>query len=111
MLLLEREVSGVVTTQTELADELGLDKSSVARLCARLEEDERVTQQRGADDGRTRVLELTARGRKLANTIQAASFERFRRVLKAIAPNLRREVLVSLEVLTEAVSSLGEEQR
>src|SRR6187402_199725 len=84
MLLLEREALSVPTTQTELAEQLGLDKSSITRLCARLEADGRVTQMRGQEDARSRLLELTARGRKLATTIQQASLERFQRVIAAV---------------------------
>ena len=110
MRLLEREAAGLITLQTELAEELGLDKSSIARLCSRLEADERITQNPDADDGRSRQLELTARGRKLAITIQAASLARFNRVLSAIPSAKRRAVLESLQLLTEAVTILEEEQ-
>jgi DNA-binding MarR family transcriptional regulator len=109
MFLLERESCGLVTTQSELIDGLGLDKSSIARLCSRLEADERVTQQRGSVDGRSRELVLTARGRRLAATIQAASLARFSRVLGAIPSAKRRGVLEGLELLTRAVTSLGGE--
>ena len=108
MILLARESAGLTTTQSDLANELFLDKSSVARLCARLEGDERVTQQRGEDDGRSRELALTLRGRKMASNIHAASLERFRRVLDAIPKEKRRSVIGSLAILTTAVSSLGE---
>ena len=111
MILLSRESAGLTTTQSDLANELFLDKSSVARLCARLEGDERVTQQRGEDDGRSRELALTLRGRKMASNIHAASLERFRRVLDAIPKEKRRSVIGSLAILTTAVSSLGESTR
>jgi DNA-binding MarR family transcriptional regulator len=110
MLLLDRESTGLTTLQSELAEELGLDKSSVTRLCARLEADERVTQQRLPADGRSRQLELTSRGRKLASTIREASLARFRRVLGAIPASKRRGVLAAVELLTQAVATLAEEQ-
>jgi DNA-binding MarR family transcriptional regulator len=109
MLLLAREAAGLITLQSELAEELGLDKSSIARLCSRLEADERITQKPGVDDGRSRQLELTGRGRKLATSIHAASLERFSRVLRAIPAGKRRGVLGALELLTQAVATLGEE--
>ena len=110
MLLLERERAELTTPQSELAEQLGLDKSSIARLCSRLEADARITQKPGADDGRSRQLELTARGRKLATTIEAASLARFNRVLSAIPSAKRRGVLESLQLLTQAVANLEEEQ-
>jgi len=109
MLLLDRESSGLTSTQSELADQLGLDKSSITRLCARLEADERVTQQRLPEDGRSRQLELTGRGRKMATDIQRASLARFRRVLEAVPSTKRRGVLGALELLTLAVATLAEE--
>lgn len=109
MLLLDREASGQTTTQSELADTLGLDKSSITRLCSRLVADERVTQQSGPDDARSRLVALTARGRKMASNIQQASLARFDQVLQAIPHAKRRGVFGSLELLTQAVASLGEE--
>jgi DNA-binding MarR family transcriptional regulator len=109
MLLLDREANDATTTQSELADELGLDKSSITRLCARLETDERVTQQRLPEDGRSRQLELTGRGRKLATNIQTASLQRFGRILEAIPATKRRGVVAALELLTQAVATLAEE--
>ncbi len=109
MLLLERESAGVGTTQTELAEALGLDKSSIARLCARLEADERATQQPLPEDRRSRRVALTGRGRKLAENIQAASTERFRRVFSAIPRSKRADVVAALCLLTAAVQSLEEE--
>ena len=108
MLLLEREARGLDTTQSELAAELGLDKSSITRLCARLEADERVTQQRAESDGRSRQLALTAPGRKMATNIQGASLQRFRRVIDALPRAKRRAVLDSLQLLTQAVGALGD---
>jgi DNA-binding MarR family transcriptional regulator len=106
MLLLERESSGRTTSQSELAAELGLDKSSITRLCARLEADQRVTQRSPEDDRRSRLLELTSRGRKLATQVQAASQERFRQVLEAVPPKKRRGLLAALGALTQAVATL-----
>lgn len=108
MLLLDREAAGLGTTQSELSAGLGLDKSSVARLCARLEGDERITQQRGVEDARSRQLALTGSGRKLATNVQAASLERFRKVLAATPKAQRQSVLASLGLLTRAVESLEE---
>lgn len=106
MLLLEREAAGLTTLQSELAEGLGLDKSSIARLCSRLELDERITQKPGAEDARSRQLELTGRGRKLATSVHAASLQRFSRVLQAIPAAKRRGVLGALELLTQAVATL-----
>lgn len=109
MLLLERERRGATTTHWELAEHLGLDKSSVARLCARLQSEEHASQERAPDDGRSRRVELTARGKRMAANIHAASLERFRRVVDAVPAAKRKALLESLQLLSAAVATLGED--
>jgi DNA-binding MarR family transcriptional regulator len=109
MILLEREEAGRASTQAELVQRLNLDKSSVARLCARLESEAHATQERSAEDGRSRCLQLTPRGRRMATNIRAASLERFRRVVAAVPPAKRKAVLDAVEALTLAVESLQEQ--
>jgi len=110
MLLLEREGGAVSTYQHELAEMLGLDRSSVQRLCAKLESDGRVTQEPAPDDARARRIQLTASGRRMATNIRSASVGRFTRIVDAIPASKRRPVLDALEVLTAAVLTLeGEE--
>jgi DNA-binding MarR family transcriptional regulator len=108
MVLLERERLGLATSQTDLGDHLSLDKSNIARLCARLESEEHATQQVSPVDARSRRLTLTARGRRMASTIQGASLERFRRVIEAVPAAERPALLHSLELLTAAVQTLQE---
>ena len=50
--LFERSQRSERTFHKDLTLVLGLDKSNVARLCARMEEPGHVTQQRSAEDGR-----------------------------------------------------------
>jgi DNA-binding MarR family transcriptional regulator len=108
MVLLEREAAGLSTYQHELAELLGLDRSSVHRLCSRLETDGRVEQEPAPHDARTRRIQLTASGQRMATNIRAASFERFRRILDAIPASKRHSVLDALKTLTAAVLTLEE---
>jgi DNA-binding MarR family transcriptional regulator len=107
--LIDREEAGAATYQHELAELLGLDRSSITRLCSRLEADGRLTQEAAPDDARTRLLRLTASGQRLANNIRAASFERFTRIVKAVPAAKRQPLLDALKVLTAAVQTLEEE--
>jgi DNA-binding MarR family transcriptional regulator len=109
MILLDRERLGLSTSQSDLAEHLGLDKSNVARVCARLQADEHAKQEVAPDDARSRRVELTQRGRRIATNIQAASLERFQRVLAAVPRGKRKAVLESLDLLRVAVGTLGEE--
>lgn len=109
MLLLQREGEGRQTYQHELAKALGLDRSSVQRLCAKLESDGRLKQEPAPHDARTRQLRLTASGQRMAINIQAASLQRFTRIADAIPASKRQPLLEALEVLTAAVLTLEEE--
>lgn len=109
MILLERETLGTSTFQHELADLLGLDRSSVQRLCSRLDADGRITQQPSPDDARSRRIQLTVSGQRMASNIQAASLERFTRIVDAIPASKRKPLLDALELLTAAVLTLEEE--
>jgi len=109
MILLERESAGARTFQHELAELLALDRSSVQRLCARLESDGKITQESAPDDARTRRIRLTTSGQRMASNIQSASLQRFTRIVEAIPTAKRRPLLDALEVLTAAVSTLEAE--
>jgi DNA-binding MarR family transcriptional regulator len=109
MELLERSRSGGATTQSDLGAALGIDKSNVARLCAKMEASGHAAQTRGADDARSRVVELTASGARLARRIEQSSRDRFARVLRGIAPDQRSGLFESLEALNAAVGALAEE--
>jgi DNA-binding MarR family transcriptional regulator len=108
MILRERELEGANTHQHELAEMLGLDRSSVQRLCARLETDGRVVQEAAPGDARTRRIQLTATGRRMATNLHAASLQRFTRIVSAIPASKRQQVLDTLQLLTTAVLSLEE---
>ena len=105
--LLERKGRAAQTRQKDLAEALGLDKSSVARLCRRMEQAEHVVQVRSEDDGRARDVVLTAKGARAARGVDAASRARFERVLAAMPRGERPRVLAALEVLNDALDEEG----
>jgi DNA-binding MarR family transcriptional regulator len=109
MVLLERESEGATTCQHELAERLGLDRSSVQRLCARLEGDGRIEQEPAPHDARARQIRLTAGGQRMARNIQGASLQRFSRIVDAIPAPKRQPLLDALQVLTAAVLTLEDE--
>jgi DNA-binding MarR family transcriptional regulator len=109
MALLDREEACVATYQHELAELLGLDRSSIARLCSRLEADGRLKQEPAPDDARARLLRLTASGQRMAGKIRVASQERFTRIVDAIPASKRPQLLDAMKLLTAAVLTLEEE--
>lgn len=106
MVLLARAGARAPVMQQELGRELGIDKSNVARLCARMERAGHVTQQRSPADGRARLVELTARGRRLAEQVEAASRARFAAVLATVPMGDRASLVDALDVLARAAASL-----
>lgn len=93
-------------SQRELGAELSIDKSNVARLCAKMVEAGHVTQRAAEDDGRSRRVSLTARGRRLAKEVEAASGDRFRALLVAVPAGKRVQVIEALQQLVTALDTL-----
>src|ERR1017187_3964536 len=84
MVLLEAAREGNRLTQRELGQSLGIDKSNGAGLCGRMEGAGHVAQSRSADDGRPRLLSLTAVGERMAKNVERSSRDRFARLVVAI---------------------------
>jgi DNA-binding MarR family transcriptional regulator len=107
MILLPRAGARPAVMQQELASALGIDKSNIARLCAKMERAGHVAQQRSPTDGRARLVELTARGRRLAEQVDAASRARFAAVLAAVPEACRPTLLDALDVLNDAAARVA----
>lgn len=103
LILCEHSQKGHKPTQHELSEALGIDKSNVARLCARMEAANHLEQERCEQDGRARRLAITEAGRQLAERVDAASGKMFTAVMSVIPPHARPGVLSALEALDAAV--------
>lgn len=103
MLLLQRSQGGLDTLQSDLAGALGIDKSNVARLCERMVDAGHAAQTVPPDDGRSRVVTLTAKGNRLAGRIEQGSRDRFSAVTASIPARKRRAVIAALAELNAAV--------
>jgi DNA-binding MarR family transcriptional regulator len=106
VVLLEHARSDSRIAQQQLGLALGIDKSNVARLCAKMERAGHVVQSRSVSDGRARILTLTTKGRRLAEQVEASSRARFASVLRALPARARTNVLESLETLNTAIRSV-----
>ena len=89
--------------QAALARELGIDKSNASRLVAQLAKKGHVAVAGSEADARIKRVRLTAKGARLAETVDAASRQRFADLMTAIDPANRRVVLEGLEHLTRAL--------
>jgi DNA-binding MarR family transcriptional regulator len=104
MALLDRERRGEASTQQDLVRGLGVDKSNVTRLCAKMVAAGQLAQDDAPDDGRAWSVSLTAKGRRLAERVEEASRARFDRLLEAVPADARAGVIRSLDLLNEAIA-------
>lgn len=92
-------------TQQALGAELGIDKSNVARLCAKMVRARHVKQRPSERDGRSRLVSLTAPGVRLAQEVDSASRARFGALLGGIPEQRRADVVVALWHLVGALDA------
>jgi DNA-binding MarR family transcriptional regulator len=103
LMLIAREPEGALS-QGDVARALGLDKSSIARLCARMADAGHLEQSRDPENARFVRLRLTSKGRRAAATVERSSLARHERLLAAIPRGERARVVAALEVLAEAMA-------
>lgn len=89
--------------QQDLGLELRIDKSNVARLCAKMEEAGHVRQRAREDDARSRLVSLTTKGKRLAAEVEASSKARFRALLDSLPSPRRASVVDALQLLVVAL--------
>ena len=90
-------------SQQALGEELCIDKSNVARLCAKMNQAGHATQRSSERDARSRLVSLTRRGARLAEEVEAASRARFTSLLAALPDGRAAEVLSALQLLVDAL--------
>lgn len=73
-------------TASELAADLGLDHGYLSRILRRFGDSGLLVKRRPADDGRQRLLSLTAKGRKAFAPLDRGSHDQVRAMLARIAP-------------------------
>ena len=95
-------------SQTELADRLGLEASSISRLVDQLNRKGWAQRAPDADhnDKRIRLVHLTELGRQAASQVSAARAERFGQLLDAIEESKRPQVLEALHLLKDAANAI-----
>ncbi|MFZ5889501.1 MAG: MarR family winged helix-turn-helix transcriptional regulator [Myxococcota bacterium] len=103
MIVLERERAANPPCQNDLAIELGIDKSNVTRLVQKLVAAGRIEQVQSEADARARMLRLTTKGRRLAESVEAASHDRFREILTRIPAAQRKVVVGAMALLNNAL--------
>jgi DNA-binding MarR family transcriptional regulator len=98
-------LAGSELSQQELGRVLCIDKSNVARLCARMVDAGHAAQRPDDEDARSRRVSLTARGSRLAREVDASSGARFSTLLRALPSDSRGQVLEVLQHLVTAIDA------
>lgn len=91
--------------QRDLADWLRLEKSTVSRLVAQLEQRGWLARTRSVTDKREVLLSLTPGGQRIAAELAQARRARFARLLGAIPEERRPAVTQALATLVEAIDA------
>ncbi|WP_345831464.1 helix-turn-helix domain-containing GNAT family N-acetyltransferase [Erwinia sp. HDF1-3R] len=105
--LLEIEARGLMTA-AQLVQILGLEKSSVSRMLAKLVSIGELEERPSTGDGRTKVLGLTAMGRQTVWKINDYSNERVMGALKKLDPVRQQAVSLGLISYADALKACRE---
>jgi len=94
-----------------LADRLSIDRTSVSRLCARMDGAGQIQRKPDPVDGRAWKIRLTPRGRELAQQVDDSSRAHFEKIAEHLGQNglAVRNAFLSFEAA--AIEQRGEEQR
>ena len=86
--------------QLELRRRLGIDASFLTRVLNRLQRQGLVEASRSAEDGRRRLVQLTAAGRSAAGELDRRSAGQIRRLIAPLSPRQQREVVEAMTVIS-----------
>lgn len=94
-------------TVRELADGLGLDKSTVTRVVDVLVRDGLLRRRRDEKGDRRQVfMSLTERGRRLAEKLEACADDYCERIIAQVPRHRRDDVLETLKLLSDAIDAI-----
>ena len=92
-------------TLVELADLLGLDKSTMSRTINNLVEADLVLRELDMENRRYVIIQLTDNGRTVFKSTEESMNSYYQSILSSIPEDKRNQVLESLRLLTSAVEA------
>ena len=93
------------TTAAQLVQALQVDAGHLSRVLSGLEAERLVARRRSPDDGRSRLLSLTAEGRRVFDELDRRSSQQATRLLERLPGDARTRVLAAMTTIEE---QLGE---
>lgn len=94
----------------DLADALGIDPSTATRLCDRLVAKRLIARRREVDDRREVQLVLSARGRRLVESVTERRREEIRRILSAVPLGERDDLVRALRAFGKAAGEIPDDR-
>jgi DNA-binding MarR family transcriptional regulator len=94
-------------SQRELAERLRLEKSTVSRMAAQMEQDGLLERERDPTNRRLYRLRITERGRALHARMASGFHDQYRRWVAAMTPAERDALVTGLGALVRAVRQAG----
>ena len=91
---------------TEVAEELGVNRSNATRICDRLERAGLVRRSPSAEDGRVVRVDVTPDGLALVHAVTRSRREEIERVLRGMSAAERRSAVRALEAFNRAAGEL-----
>ena len=91
---------------TEIAQELGVNRSNATRICDRLERAGLVRRSTGAEDHRVVQVDLTPEGLALVDAVTRSRRDEIARVLRGMSAAERRSAVRALEAFNRAACEL-----
>ena len=93
--------------QGRLAEEIGVDRATLADVLARLEARGLVSRRRPGADKRMKLVSVTAAGRTLLARMDPHARRAHERTIASLPPETRAKFIESLTILVEANNALG----
>ena len=92
-------------TVQEFAERMGLEKTWASRLLGRMEQRGHLRRRPHPTDGRSRLLELTPRGRRELDALERSLNEHAVSLLGCVRPNVERALVVLRDALATCLAS------
>ena len=101
---------GVASASSTLQTALGVDPSTITRLCDRLTDKRLISRRRRGADRREVHLDLSDRGRLLVQRVTELRREEIERILTSMTRSERAEVTRAFRIFSRSAGEIPEQQ-
>lgn len=93
----------------DLAEALSVEKSTVTRMCDRLDRKDLISRMRPPDDRRTVITTITPAGRQLVDAVTRRRRRDIRAILRKMTPEVRAALAPTFRAFAEAAGEAPEQ--